>query len=64
MKYIWIYEINKSTIKGIVSADNETEAEEKVYDKYSNYGIKIDNIILIKAEYYNGYDVDHNVLEF
>lgn len=63
MKYIWIYKVNNSTINGIVSADNETEAEEKVYDKYTNYGFKVNDIVLIKAEEYDGYDVDHNVLE-
>lgn len=62
MKYIWIYKVDNS-LKGIVSADNETDAKEKVYDKYSNYGIKFDNVVLIKAEDYKGYDIDHNVLE-
>ena len=63
MEHIWIYKVNNGALNGIVSADSERDATERVFDKYFNYGIRLYDIVLIKAEEYKNYDGDHNVLE-
>lgn len=62
MEYVWVYNLNNSFF-GVVSADNKVDAENKIYDKYTNLGIDIDVLHIVKAEKYIGYDNDHNVLE-
>lgn len=67
MEYLWIYiakDLSSNVIMlGIVSAEHEEEAKERVYDRYNNHGVKVYEITLTKVKDYKGYDVDHNVLE-
>ena len=60
MNKIWVYtiEIDKNTRKGIVIADSEYDAIEKVVDAYKRYGFEVypADVQAVKSIYTDGWN--------
>lgn len=64
MDYIWLYVVKGE--KGIVSADDEQDAREKVVDHYSNVryiDFELDDVTVFNVRKLEVFDEDHNVCE-